>query len=224
MGGDLTPSSFRNRSMALATNERSASMELQEIKKVLIVGGGTMGQQIAFQCAAHGYGVSFYDIDEGALEKALERLSAYADNLVTGGYLERQTAEKALAGIAVTTDAMEAAKDTDLLSESVTEDPILKGAVFAQFNKLCPERTIFTTNTSLLVPSLIAEATGRPDRFVAFHFHQPAWTDNVADIMPHPGTSAKVVTLVRGICRQRVAGRKNRAWILYLPGSGVSEI
>ncbi|HOP41819.1 MAG TPA: 3-hydroxyacyl-CoA dehydrogenase [Geobacteraceae bacterium] len=176
-------------------------MELQEIKKVLIVGGGTMGQQIAFQCAAHGYGVSFYDIDEGALEKALERLSAYADNLVTGGYLERQTAEKALAGIAVTTDAMEAAKDTDLLSESVPEDQALKGKVFARFNELCPARTIFTTNTSMLVPSVIAGATGRPERFLAFHFHQPVWIGNVADIMPHPGTSAEVVTLVRDFAR-----------------------
>jgi len=158
------------------------------------------------------------------LENTLLRLNAYTEQLITGGHLDRKTVENGLHRITTTTDAAEATKDADLLSESVTEDPILKGAVFAQFNKLCPERTIFTTNTSLLVPSLIAEATGRPDRFVAFHFHQPAWTDNVADIMPHPGTSAKVVTLVRGICRERVAGRKNRAWILYLPGSGVSEI
>jgi 3-hydroxybutyryl-CoA dehydrogenase len=48
-----------------------------------------------------------------------------------------------------------------------------------------------------LLPSEFAEATGRPDRFLAFHFHQPAWVGNVADIMPHPGTAAEVVTLVR---------------------------
>ncbi|MEA5112726.1 MAG: 3-hydroxyacyl-CoA dehydrogenase [Geobacteraceae bacterium] len=172
-------------------------MELKEIKKVLIVGGGTMGQQIAFQCAAHGYDVSLYDIDGGALGKALERLRAYAANLVTGGYLEKQAAEKALAGIAATTDMAEAARDTDLISESVPEDPALKGKVFARFNEVCPSRTIFTTNTSLLVPSVIAEATRRPDRFLAFHFHQPVWVSNVADIMPHPGTDAEVVTLVR---------------------------
>ncbi len=172
-------------------------MELKDIKKVLIVGGGTMGQQIAFQCAAHGYAVSLYDIDEGALEKALQRLNGYAEYLVYGGYMEKQTAEKALAGIAMTSDAVEAAKQADLLSESVPEDPVLKGKVLSQFNQLCPARTIFTTNTSLLVPSLFAEATGRPDRFIALHFHQPAWVGNVADIMPHPGTSAEVVLLVR---------------------------
>jgi len=172
-------------------------MELKDIKKVLIVGSGTMGQQIAFQCAAHGYGVTLYDIDEAALDKASKRLAAYAENLISGGHLERQAAEKALARIATTTDAAEAAGDADLISESVPEDPVLKGKVFAQFNQLCPSRTIFTTNTSLLVPSVFAEATGRPDRFLAFHFHQPTWVANVADIMPHPGTSADVVTLVR---------------------------
>jgi len=172
-------------------------MELKDIRKVLIVGSGTMGRQIAFQCAAHGYGVTLYDIDEAALEKAAERLAAYAEHLISGGHLERRAAEQAIAGIGTTTDAAEAAKDADLISESVPEDPVLKGKVFARINQLCPARTIFTTNTSLLVPSQFAAATGRPDRFLAFHFHQPAWVGNVADIMPHPGTAADVVTLVR---------------------------
>ncbi len=176
-------------------------MELKDIRKVLIVGGGTMGLQIAFQCAAHGYGVTLYDVDEAALKTALQRLAAYADNLVAGGCLERRTAEKALAGIAATTDETEAARDADLLSESIPENPALKGKVFARFNELCPGRTIFTTNTSLLVPSDFAEATGRPGRFLAFHFHQPVWIGNVADIMPHPGTAAEMVTLVRDFAR-----------------------
>jgi 3-hydroxybutyryl-CoA dehydrogenase len=176
-------------------------MELKDIRKVLIVGSGTMGQQIAFQCAAHGYGVTLYDIDGAALDTSLKRLSAYADSLVSGGHLERRRAEQALAGIAATTDAAEAAREADLISESVPEDPALKGKVFARFNELCPGRTIFTTNTSMLVPSVIAEATGRPERFLAFHFHQPVWVGNVADVMPHPGTAADVVTLVRDFAR-----------------------
>lgn len=172
-------------------------MELKDIRKILMVGGGTMGQQIAFQCAAHGYDVSLYDVDESVLESACQRISDYAESLVTGGHLDRQAALNGLTRIKTTTSAAEAAGDADLLCEAVPEDPGLKGRVFAQFNQLCPDRTIFTTNTSLLVPSLIAEATGRPDRFLAFHFHQPAWIGNVADIMPHPGTSPEVVALVR---------------------------
>lgn len=156
-----------------------------------------MGQQIGFQCAAHGYDVCIYDLDEAVLENARQRLVEYADFLVSGGHMDRQAARNGMERIKTTTDAAEAARDADLLSEAVPEDPVLKGSVFAQFNQLCPARTIFTTNTSLLVPSLIAEATGRPERFLAFHFHQPAWIGNVADIMPHPGTAADVVTLVR---------------------------
>ncbi|MHC1698790.1 MAG: 3-hydroxyacyl-CoA dehydrogenase [Geobacteraceae bacterium] len=176
-------------------------MELKDIKKILIVGGGTMGQQIGFQCAAHGYAVTIYDRAADALESARKRLTEYAEYLIIGGHLDRQTAENALSRITTTTNATAAASDVDLISESVPEDPILKGAVFAQFNQLCPARTIFTTNTSLLVPSMIAEATGRPDRFLAFHFHQPAWVGNVADVMPHAGTSAEVVALVRDFAK-----------------------
>jgi 3-hydroxybutyryl-CoA dehydrogenase len=173
------------------------AMELGNMKKILMVGGGTMGQQIAFQCAAHGYDVSLYDIDEGVLENALRRLTEYSESLIGGGHLDREAALKGLARIRTTTSAAEAACDADLLIEAVPEDPALKGSVFARFNELCPERTVFATNTSLLVPSLIAEYTGRPDRFLAFHFHQPVWIGNVADVMPHPGTSAEVVSLIR---------------------------
>lgn len=176
-------------------------MESKDIRKVLVVGGGTMGQQIAFQCAAHGYEVALYDVNEPALAVARQRLSAYADELVAGGYLKRLAAEEALAKIVATTDETEAASNADLLSESVPEDPALKRKVFAQFNALCPSRTIFTTNTSMLLPSVIAEATGRPERFLAFHFHQPVWVANVADVMSHPGTAPDVVTLVRDFAR-----------------------
>ncbi len=172
-------------------------MELKDIGKILMVGAGTMGQQIAFQCAAHGYDVSLYDVDESVLESARQRISEYAEFLVGGGHLDRQTAIIGLGKIKTTASAAEAALDADLLIEAVPEDPVLKGKVFAQFNELCSARTIFTTNTSLLVPSLIAGFTGRPDRFLAFHFHQPVWIGNVADVMPHPGTSAEIVALVR---------------------------
>lgn len=176
-------------------------MELKDIKKVLVVGAGTMGQQIAFQCAAHNYSVTLYAISNNAVEWARQRLSSYADDLAADGHLNRKLAEKALCNIATTINPAEAAEDADLLSECVPEDPVIKREVFTQFNKLCPSRTIFTTNASMLIPSLLAHATGRPDRFVAFHFHQPAWVGNVADIMPHPGTSAEVVALVRDFAR-----------------------
>lgn len=88
------------------------------------------------------------------------------------------------------------ASQADLVSEAIPEDPKLKGEVFAQFNQLCPAHTIFTTNTSTLVPSMYADATGRPDRFAALHFHVYVWISSVVDIMPHPGTAVATLNLL----------------------------
>ena len=202
-------------------------MELKDVKKVLVVGAGTMGQQIAFQCAAHNYSVTLYAISTNAVEWARQRLGAYADDLVAEGHIVGKLAEKALNNIATTTNPAQAAEDADLLSESVPEDPVIKREVFKQFNELCPARTIFTTNASMLIPSLIVHATGRPDRFVALHFHQPAWVGNVADIMPHPGTSAESVALVRDFARSinqipMVLKKENYGYIFNSMYSGLN--
>ena len=101
-----------------------------------------------------------------------------------------------------TTDLAVAAAAADLVSESVPEDPALKGRVFAELHALCPPRTIFTTNTSTLLPSMFAAATGRPDRFLALHFHLPVWDANVADVMAHAGTAPEVVETVTGFARR----------------------
>jgi 3-hydroxybutyryl-CoA dehydrogenase len=172
------------------------------IKHVLVVGAGTMGQQIGLQCAMHGFDVTLYDVDPDALQTALLAVDAYAAGLREAGQLSAEQAEAALARITAATDPAQAAAGADLVSESVPEDPQLKGKVFAQFNALCPPHTIFTTNTSSLVPSMIAEATGRPGQFAALHFHQPVWTANLVDVMPHPGTSAETLAQVEAFARQ----------------------
>lgn len=183
-------------------SKRRRLVKLKDIHKVLVVGGGTMGQQIAFQCAAHGYDVTIYDKSPESMRSARKRIGAYADYLVAEEHVKSDQAEKAIGRIVSTTDARLAAKDADLLSESVPEDPVLKGEIFAQFNRLCPERTVFTTNSSLLVPSQIAEYTGRPERFLALHFHQPVWVGNLADVMPHSSTLPEMVTLVRDFAKK----------------------
>ncbi|MGO9179263.1 MAG: 3-hydroxyacyl-CoA dehydrogenase NAD-binding domain-containing protein [Candidatus Limnocylindrales bacterium] len=177
-------------------------MNIDDVRRVLIIGSGTMGQQIGLQCATHGYAVVLYDIDPGALDVGMGRLRGYADEEVRTGVIDATTRDRALAAITTTTDPATAAAEADLVSESVPEDPALKGRVLAQFNALCPARTIFTTNTSTLLPSMFAAATGRPDRVVALHFHPPVWSSNVADVMPHPGTSAKTTDLVLAFARR----------------------
>ena len=175
---------------------------MREIRRVLVVGSGTMGQQIGFQCAGHGLDVVLYDIAPAALESARVRIDAYAKGLVAGGVIGAEVRDSAMARITMTTDASVAAGDADLLSEAVPEDPGLKGRVLAEFNALCPPQTIFATNTSTLLPSQFANATGRPDRVIALHFHLPVWVTNLADVMPHDGTRPEVTERVLAFARQ----------------------
>lgn len=171
-------------------------MKAQDIKKVLIIGSGTMGQQIGAACAIAGLEVNMYDITEEVLAKSRERTRKLLGYLVKIGKLKVGEDEQAFSKISFIADPDEAAQEVDLVSENVPEDPKLKGEVFAKFNTLCPARTIFTTNTSTLLPSMFAEQSGRPEKLVALHFHDIRMTD-VVDVMPHPGSSKEAVELVR---------------------------
>jgi 3-hydroxybutyryl-CoA dehydrogenase len=176
-------------------------MKIDEVKRILSIGAGTMGHQIGFLCALNGYDVVVYDVDKDSLTVACDRVARLADRFVKKGRLAAENKAAVLKRITYTDDAQTAAADIDIVTESVPEDPGLKGRVFSSFNRLCPARTVFTTNTSSLVPSMFAEATGRPDRFLAFHFHDILLTD-VVDVMPHPGTSTESVALIRAFAER----------------------
>ena len=176
-------------------------MQIDDVRKVLIIGSGTMGQQIGFHSAASGYDVIYYDIRQELLDKAMKRAERLADRYVKSNRLSREDADAALSRLRTTTDPQEAGREADFVSESIPEDPELKSRVFGQFNDICPAHTIFTTNTSSLKPSTFAEATGRPDRFAAFHFHDLRVTP-VVDIMPHPDTSQETVALIEAFAKK----------------------
>ena len=175
-------------------------MQNNKISNILVLGAGTMGLQIGLLSATSGFDVIIYDAFDQALEEAGARLQKLARNLVGKGRLEREKAEAGLLRIKFSNDPETAGKIADLISESIPEDPALKRQVFSQFNKICPDHTIFTTNSSTLLPSMIADATGRPDRFAALHFHDCSIT-NVVDVMPHPGTSAKSLKTILTFCQ-----------------------
>jgi 3-hydroxybutyryl-CoA dehydrogenase len=175
-------------------------MKLSDIKRVLILGAGTMGQQIGFTCAMHGYTVVMYDVSQEILDKSIRRMEKLGSWFVSVGRITPEQLVEVMARISGSTDPEKAARDADFISESVPEDPMIKTRVLSQFHTLCPERTIFTTNTSMLVPSMIADKTGRPEKFAALHFHDVR-ISNVVDVMPHPGTAPEVTELVREFAR-----------------------
>ncbi len=171
-------------------------MKIEDVKKILIVGAGTMGQQIGALCAIHGFKVVIYDIHQEILDTAEEKIEdIFRYFMKTKRITEREAAE-ARTRITGTTNIEKASAGADIVSESVPEDPDLKKKVFSQINDLCSDHTIFTTNSSMLVPSMFANGTGRPDKVIALHFHDVRVT-NIVDIMAHPGTSEETFNLVR---------------------------
>ncbi|MHC1725994.1 MAG: 3-hydroxyacyl-CoA dehydrogenase NAD-binding domain-containing protein [Syntrophobacteraceae bacterium] len=175
-------------------------MKVDDIRKILVVGMGAMGQKIALQCARFGYEVVAYDPISASLENARVKIPAFAADLIEKQKMTPEASEAALSRITYTSRPEEGA-DADLLSESVFEDPDLKAKVFAQFNQVCHPKTVFTTNTSTLLPSMYAEATGRPARFAALHFYG-VFDHQLADVMPHPGTSPEIVELLAAFARR----------------------
>ncbi|MFK5890090.1 MAG: 3-hydroxyacyl-CoA dehydrogenase [Flavobacteriaceae bacterium] len=169
---------------------------LKDINNILILGSGTLGLRIGLACALNNYKVTIYDIDTKAFASAKKTQADLLKILVKAQTYTQNQADTAIKNIRFTTDAQEASKDIDLVSESVTENIDIKKKVWQQFGKLCPPKTIFTTNTSSLLPSLYAEDTGRPSLFCAFHFHDVFYA-NVVDIMPNPQTESWLIPLLQ---------------------------
>ena len=170
--------------------------ELKDIQNVLILGSGTLGLRIALVSALNGYKVTVYDIREEAFSQAKKIQTNLVKILIKEGKFSEKEGRQAIQNQTFTTDASFAAINADLVSESVTEDLYLKKKVWTQFGSLCPQHTIFTTNTSSLLPSLFAEETGRPERFCALHFHDVFYA-NVVDIMPNPKTEPWIIKLLQ---------------------------
>lgn len=168
-----------------------------EIRAVTVLGTGVLGSQIAFQSAFHGYRVQAYDISDDALETARTHFAGlaatYRDEVMgaTG-----ELTEKARAGIGLTTDLGAAVADADLVIEAVPEVLDIKRQTYRKLGELAPERTIFATNSSTLLPSDMADFTGRPDKFLALHFANQVWKFNTAEIM---GTSRTDPAVFRAV-------------------------
>ncbi len=170
-------------------------MKLNDIKKVGILGAGTLGLRVGLRCAMDGYQVSVYDLNAAQFPIASKIQDMILRRQVKKGLLPSEEIDKIKARISFTTDRKELAKDADLINESVTEHLETKLEVYQEFAPLWESHTLLTTNTSYLVPSQIKEATGRPALFCAFHFHD-VFSAKVVDIMPHPETASWVPELL----------------------------
>ncbi|WLP89806.1 3-hydroxyacyl-CoA dehydrogenase [Gordonia sp. NB41Y] len=163
---------------------------MSTIETIAVLGTGVLGSQIAFQSAYSGKKVVAYDIDDDILVKAKERAHGLAKTyLAEVPGASQSKVDAALANLSFTSDLSVAAADADLVIEAVPEVLSIKQDTFAKLNALAPEKTIFATNSSTLLPSDIAPSSGRADRFLAMHFANRVWQFNTAEIMGTPETS-----------------------------------
>lgn len=170
-----------------------------DVKKIAVIGAGTMGRGIAHVAAVGGFDVSLQDIAEEQLKRALETIEANLKKAVEKGKLTEDGAEAALARISVTTDMEEAAQDADLVIEAVFEIMELKIDVFRRLDEICPPHTVLATNTSTMSPTEIGAATGRPEKCIAMHFFNPVHKMKLVEIVRGLDTSDETYEIVRQV-------------------------
>jgi 3-hydroxyacyl-CoA dehydrogenase len=142
-----------------------------------------------------------YDISDQMLGQAKERLTKLKDNYKEDLRATQQTVDEAFSRISFYADLAQAVADADLVIEAIPKVAKIKTDFYTQLGKVAPEKTIFATNSSTLLPSQFAEVTGRPDKFLALHFAFGLWKNNTAEVMKHLGTDQKVFQDVTGFAK-----------------------
>ena len=184
-------------------------------KNVVVAGGGVLGSQIAFQTAYCGFNVTILvreDDDQKEINKKLSNLrktylkaidvmqtrnGKKANNWCNGissleDFGKRKCVRKVRdINIKICTNQEEALKDADLLIESITENLDIKNKFYNEISSKLPEKTVIVTNSSTLLPSKMAKATKRPNKYLAMHFANNIWKQNITEIMAQSETEEK---------------------------------
>lgn len=189
-------------------------MGIEDIKRVTVAGGGVLGSQIAFQAAYRGYDTTIWLRSEASIERCqtkIDRLttiyldtlealksdpSAWAHGLIAREDVSPEACEAlkdkvkaARTNLKLTADWDEAFNNTDLVIEAIAEDPQQKTAFYQELASHLPEKAIIATNSSTLLPSMFAEATGRPQKYLALHFANEIWKNPIGEVMGHAQTA-----------------------------------
>ncbi|WP_055436904.1 3-hydroxyacyl-CoA dehydrogenase [Lacinutrix algicola] len=157
-------------------------------KNVTVAGSGVLGYQIAFQTAFHGFNVTVYDINDAVLDKAKAKFENMCEVFKRDLNATQEQLDQTRQNLSYTSDLAQAVKEADLLIEAVPENPKIKIEFYHKLAKVAPEKTVFVTNSSTLLPSQFAESTGRPSKFLALHFANNIWIHNTAEVMSHATT------------------------------------
>lgn len=169
-------------------------------QNITIAGTGVLGSQIAYQAALNGFNVTAYDLDVNAAKK---RVLTLKDSYKQDLDLTDEDFQAGLNNLTFTTDLAAAVKDADYVIEALPEKLDLKEEFYKQLSKLAPDKTIFASNSSTMVPSQLVKFADRPTKYLHMHFANKIWKCNVAEIMgtdqTDPAVYQEVVDFAKAI-------------------------
>ena len=169
------------------------------IKKIFIIGAGTMGNGIAQVAATSGYQVTCMDVMPAALEKAKTTIAKSTAKLLEKGTLTAE--QKASADAIQFVGNMNTMKDADLVIEAATENPELKFKIFKDMDANARDGVILASNTSSISITKIAAVTKRPDKVIGMHFMNPVPLMKLVEVICGLGTSDETTKTIMDLCK-----------------------
>ncbi|MDE0360864.1 MAG: 3-hydroxyacyl-CoA dehydrogenase NAD-binding domain-containing protein, partial [Rhodospirillaceae bacterium] len=184
----------------------SAASKVPQIRRIAVIGAGTMGAGIAYSCLGAGYEVTVLDNDESGLARGQTTIKGLYEGGVARGKVSREKAEDGL-GRLTTSQEYAAVAEADLVIEAVFESMAVKREVFARLDRVCGPDAILATNTSTLDVDRIAAATDRPGKVIGTHFFSPAHIMRLVEIVRGAQTGdSEIVTALALAKRLRKVG------------------
>ncbi len=177
-------------------------MRVEDVRRICVLGAGTMGAGIAQTCSVAGFSVSMRDLTEEFVEGGFQRMRAPLEKRVARGKMTQDEVEAILGRIEGFTSLEEALKQADVVLEAVFEDMEVKKELYAEVDRLSPTEAVFASNTSSLSITEMAAVTDRPDRFVGMHFFNPAPVMKLVEVIRGSETSDETVEFAMQLSRK----------------------
>src|SRR5438128_2208059 len=175
-------------------------MRVDDIKRIAVIGAGTMGAGIAQACAAAGFQVTMRDIEQRFVDGGFRRIKEPLQKRVAKGKMAQAEIDGILSKIRGVVPLKEAVIGAQVVIEAVFEKMDVKRELYEELEKLCPPEVVFASNTSSLSITEMANATKRPDRVVGMHFFNPAPVMKLVEVIRGSETSDDTVRLVKDVC------------------------
>lgn len=171
------------------------------MKKIAVIGAGTMGNGIAHVFAQFGYDVELVDVSRAALDKAQATISKNLDRMVAKEKITAEDKDNTLAKIQFSTDLKKSVSDRDLVIEAATENLELKLKIFSDIDQAAPSSCILASNTSSISITKIASVTQRPEKVIGMHFMNPVPVMKLVEVIRGYATDKKVTSEIMELSR-----------------------